>query len=71
MTTKGQQQDSLLWKKSSASRDDACVEVAEGQEMMFVRDSKDPQGPVLTVSMTQWKAFQNVYIGGSYELRNA
>ena len=35
---------------------DACVEVAVGAEVL-VRDSKNPDGPVLTFSPEEWSAF--------------
>lgn len=56
--TKLQEPDCLLWKKSSASRDGACVEVAaaEAEELMLVRDSKNRQGPILVFSMAEWNA---------------
>ncbi|HXT45973.1 MAG TPA: DUF397 domain-containing protein [Pseudonocardiaceae bacterium] len=50
-----------MWKKSSASgANGACVEVAQEQRVVFVRDSKHPQGPVLAFPMTEW----NVVISG-------
>jgi hypothetical protein len=59
--TKSHRQDYLMWKKSSASgANGACVEVAQEQRVVFVRDSKHPQGPVLAFPMTEW----NVVISG-------
>ncbi|GAA4223590.1 hypothetical protein GCM10022254_01020 [Actinomadura meridiana] len=42
----------LTWRKSSHSDDyqGACVEVAEVTAGVAIRDSKDPDGPVLVVS---------------------
>ena len=54
--TKLQQQAALAWKKSSASGLGDCVEVAEGLEAIHVRDSKDPAGPVLAFSASEWNA---------------
>jgi hypothetical protein len=54
--TRLQESDCLLWKTSSLSAGGACVEVAEAQEMILVRDSKDRQGPVLAFSMAEWNA---------------
>lgn len=54
--TKLEQQGSLLWKKSSASGVGNCVEVAKAQEMMFVRDSKNPEGSILAFSTAEWNA---------------
>ncbi len=50
--------DSLLWFKSSRSAaNGACVEVAEMSTGVAVRDSKDPDGPVLQFSAESWQAF--------------
>lgn len=46
-----------LWHKSSASGDQACVEVARDRERIWVRDSKSPQGAVLEFTHREWDAF--------------
>ncbi|WP_438387813.1 DUF397 domain-containing protein [Actinopolyspora saharensis] len=46
------------WRKSSYSDNGSdCVEVAFGGAGVSVRDSKEPFGPVLTVSRGQWAMF--------------
>ncbi|MFC9124514.1 DUF397 domain-containing protein [Streptomyces sp. NPDC057067] len=47
------------WFKSSYSGTggDNCVEIAVCSEAVLVRDSKDTQGHVLTVSPRAWSAF--------------
>ncbi len=50
------------WRKSSRSNggygdQTACVEVAEVPVQVAMRDSKDPAGPVLAVTHTEWRAF--------------
>ncbi|MGC9497184.1 DUF397 domain-containing protein [Streptomyces sp. WG7] len=49
------------WRKSSYSGSTGgdCVEVAVGRPAgsVPVRDSKDPAGPVVTVSAGAWSAF--------------
>lgn len=37
----------LIWKKSSFTGNENCVEVAHLGTAIAVRDSKDPEGPVL------------------------
>jgi len=50
---------SLAWRKSTFSNDKAnCVEVAElPAGGRAVRDSKDPNGPALTFTASEWTAF--------------
>lgn len=48
----------LTWRRAQASvSNGACVEVAPVQDMVAVRDSKDPDGPVLTYTQAEWRAF--------------
>ncbi|MFI2611669.1 DUF397 domain-containing protein [Kitasatospora sp. NPDC018619] len=55
------------WQKSSYSGDDGgnCVEVAlDSPCLVPVRDSKDPDGPVLAFPVAAWSAFvQAVQLG--------
>lgn len=43
-----------VWRKSSRCESGACIEVAGGG---LVRDSADPDGPVLKVGPVAWTAF--------------
>jgi hypothetical protein len=49
------------WRKSSrsvgGSEQTNCVEVAELPDRVAMRDSKDPAGPVLAFTSTEWRAF--------------
>jgi hypothetical protein len=47
------------WTKSthSGSDNNDCVEVKTGDEAILVRDSKDPDGPRIEVTPTEWSAF--------------
>ena len=48
----------LSWRKSSYSGTDTnCVEIAGLDHMVAVRDSKDPDGPVLAFGPADWSAF--------------
>jgi hypothetical protein len=44
-------------RKSSKSGDGDCVEVADVPDGVAVRDSKNPTGPVLVFTPTEWAAF--------------
>lgn len=49
-----------VWRKSTRSNGNggACVEVARNLPgIVAVRDSKNPHGPVLTISASDWAAF--------------
>jgi hypothetical protein len=46
------------WRKSSHSGTETnCVEVAAARNVIAIRDSKNPDGPVLTFTPTAWATF--------------
>lgn len=48
----------LGFRKSSYSKDDTeCVEIADANLTVAIRDSKDPGGPVLSFSRTAFTDF--------------
>ncbi|MFD7229936.1 DUF397 domain-containing protein [Streptomyces sp. NPDC059881] len=53
------------WRKSSYSGSEggACVEVAAHPSAVHVRDSKNPDGPVLTLAPGVWSSFA-AFAGG-------
>ena len=60
---------SLLWKKSSlSSAEGQCVEFAKTNGHIALRDSKDPDGPVLLFTPGEWKAFLGGVKLGEFEL---
>jgi hypothetical protein len=52
-------QSELAWFKSiySSNEGGACVEVAAGIDAVYVRDSKDRQGPQLAFGRGEWSEF--------------
>jgi hypothetical protein len=46
---------SLHWTKGCG--DGACVEVARSGDEVLVRNSGDPEGPSLTISLVRFQAF--------------
>jgi hypothetical protein len=57
--------DGAVWRKSTRSGPhcDNCVEVAFVDPAILVRDSKDPNGPVLVFTGAEWDAF----LGGAQD----
>ncbi|GIE98093.1 hypothetical protein Ari01nite_55580 [Paractinoplanes rishiriensis] len=48
----------LDWQTSRSCSQGACVQVAAvGDGTIAVRDSKDPAGPILRYSATEWREF--------------
>jgi hypothetical protein len=47
----------VSWTKSSASgNDNDCVEIASADGAVFIRDSKNPSGPALAFTRSEWAA---------------
>jgi len=48
----------LAWRKAQSSRSNgACVELASADGMVAIRDSKNPDGPILRYTAEEWQAF--------------
>ena len=63
--------DALNWRKASysASNGGGCVEVADHDGMILVRDTKDHgQGPVHRYTPQKWRAFIAGVRNGEFEL---
>jgi Domain of unknown function (DUF397) len=63
--------DRAQWRKSSYSGGNGgnCVEVARNLPgIVAVRDSKDPEGPALTISPAGWDAFVQGIKQGDFDL---
>ncbi len=46
----------VIWRKSSFSANGNCVEVAV-QDLVLIRDSKNPDGGIISVSSSAWQEF--------------
>ncbi|ADP83926.1 DUF397 domain-containing protein [Pseudofrankia inefficax] len=59
----------LEWRRTSfCGIENACVDVAFASTGIAMRDSKDPAGPVLLFTTTEWAAFLRGVHNGEFEL---
>lgn len=57
------------WNKSSiSSNDGSCVEVRLNVDNVEVRDSKNPNGPVLSFTKNEWLAFELGSKNGEFDI---
>jgi hypothetical protein len=57
-----------VWRKSSYSGVNGCVEVALIEGLVAIRDSKDPSRPALLFTSAEWKAFTDGVRDGEFDL---
>ncbi|MEV5887809.1 DUF397 domain-containing protein [Nonomuraea fuscirosea] len=57
------------WRKATFSDNGGgCVEVAFGENGVGLRDSKNPAGPTLNFSNSEWDAFLSGVYAGEFDL---
>jgi Domain of unknown function (DUF397) len=49
--------EGLAWRRSTRCDSGSCVEVAVTEDRVLLRDSREPDGPRLSVSRTEWLEF--------------
>jgi hypothetical protein len=57
-----------VWRKSSHSGPNGCVEVAFLDDHVAMRDSKHRDGPVLVFTPREWEAFLGGVADGQFRL---
>jgi hypothetical protein len=58
----------LTWLKAQYSgHNGACVEIASVADRIAIRDSKDPDGPILVYTPTEFKAFLHGARNGEFD----
>ena len=62
-------QSERCWRKSSHSGTGNCVEVAFVDGMVHIRDSRDPDGSVLSVAPAGWEEFMKGIGSGRFRIR--
>lgn len=55
------------WRRSPYCDTNACVEAKKVGEDIALRDSKNPDGPVLVFSKSEWDAFVLGVNAGTFE----
>lgn len=55
------------WRKSSYSHDNGCVSVAEIDGFCALRDSKDPEGPILRFTRAEMAAWIDGCKAGEFD----
>jgi len=62
------EQSPIVWLRSTASGGGNCVEVSFTGMEVQLRDSREPDGPVLSFSRPQWKAFITGVHDGEFDI---
>ncbi len=57
----------ISWRKATASGANGCVEVAALSHGVAIRDSKNPDGPVLRYTQHEWNAFLDGAKNGEFD----
>jgi Domain of unknown function (DUF397) len=58
--------DDILWRKSTYSGMNGCLEVAFIDGQVVIRNSKDKQGPVLLFTSVEWENFLRGAVEGEF-----
>lgn len=56
------------WRKSTFCGSSSCVEVQYDDTNYLVRDGKNPDGPVLSFTRDEWRAFVSGVNAGEFQL---
>jgi Domain of unknown function (DUF397) len=68
ITLSTSERDGLAWLKAqSSTANGQCVEIAAAAGNIAIRDSKDPDGPVLVYSASEFRAFLDGARNGEFD----
>jgi hypothetical protein len=59
--------DGLTWRTSRYCNGGDCIRVASDGNVVYVGDSKDPGGPVLSYTKDEWRSFVARIKRGAYD----
>ena len=64
----GSERQNLSWQKAQSSTfDGQCVEIASIADKIAMRDSKDPDGPILVYTSAEFSAFLEGARNGEFD----
>jgi hypothetical protein len=55
------------WRKASFCASGECVEVAQQEDMIVLRDSKEPRGNLLRYTTEEWESFVRGVKAGEFD----
>ena len=67
MTPSEAERSELIWLKAHASGAGGCIEIASLVGGIAIRDSKDPGGPILVYTPTEFGAFLDGARNGEFD----
>ncbi|MGO8957321.1 MAG: DUF397 domain-containing protein [Streptosporangiaceae bacterium] len=57
----------LSWRVARHCEAGSCVRIAQQDDMVFVGDTKNPDGPVLAYSLAEWQTFAEGIKRGDFD----
>jgi hypothetical protein len=68
ITLTASERESLAWLKArSSTANGHCVEIASASGNIAIRDSKDPDGPILVYTTSEFRAFLDGARNGEFD----
>lgn len=68
ITLSEEERTGLAWLKAeSSSHNGQCVEIASTADKIAIRDSKDPDGPILIYTLAEFEAFLDGARSGEFD----
>lgn len=61
-------QSTLTWVRAKRCESGNCVEIARVDDKIAVRNSTQPDGPVVTFTKAEWDAFVHGVVDGDFDL---
>ncbi len=69
ITLSASERESLVWLKAHGSTANGqCIEIASASRNIAIRDSKDPEGPILVYTAAEFRAFLDGARNGEFDI---